>query len=190
MKQFQRKRWWVLALLVVLCLLLAWLFWPDRQLARAQQLQKELSDQTENRLTGEERRQKWREFREARNKLSSQQRRKLGDDRRKRRNEAMSRYARMSKEEKNRYIDEQIQRMEQRRQAGGLGQGGREGNRGGGNQDGNGESSGPPSSGSRDARRQQWLDDSTPTERAQIAEYFHDLFLRRQQFGMGGGRMR
>jgi hypothetical protein len=184
MNQFRRKRWWLLALLVLILVAGLWLFWPDRQLARAQQLQKELSDQTENRLTGEERRQKAREFREARKKLSPEQRRKLDDERRKRRRAAMERYARMSKEEKTRHLDDQINRMEQRRQSGGFGQG----NRGAsGDQNGTGNGSGGPSSGSRDTRRQDWLDDTNPAERAQLAQYFHDLFLRRQQFGMGGG---
>jgi hypothetical protein len=189
MKQSRRKRRWLLALLLLLlCGGACWCAWPDARLAQARRLQQELSDPASRNLPEEERREKWRALREASKQLSPAQRQKLRADSRKRRQAEMARYFRMSEEEKARYLDEQIARMEkmrQDRQARGADQA-----RGAGRSAGQTPSAGDPAPSdsrtvsTRDERRQDRLDATTPAERAQFTQYFHDLNERRAQLGL------
>jgi hypothetical protein len=95
----------------------------------------------------------------------------------------------MSPKDKTRHLDRMIKEMEQRRQARQAQGGGRgQGPPGGG-------PNGPwgprdRSASSRDASRQERLDNTTPAERAQMTQFFRDLNARRQQLGLptGGGR--
>jgi hypothetical protein len=136
MIEFNRKRRWLLALLVVLLagLTLLWA-WPDRNLAKVKQLQSELRDPAAKSMTPEQRRDKRRELREATAKLSPAQRQKMSNERGQRRREEISRYFRLSPQDKVRHLDQQIQQMAQRRLAGqggfGPGGGGGGGGRGG-----------------------------------------------------------
>lgn len=205
MNLLKKKSVLALAMLIVV-VLLAWLFWPDRKLAQAKALQNELFSPEAKKLSPEQRREKWQEYRGLREKLTPEQKNALSADARKRRQEEMSRYFAMSPEEKTRHLDEQIRRMEKFRQAmqgnGGPGKGG--GNRGapgsparGGNSPGgwgaaNGIAPGQqaePGKGdrsveARDRRRQEFLDSSTPAERAQFTQYRRDLNARRAQLGL------
>ena len=119
MNQRKRKKRWLLLALLLLLLggTVGWSAWPDRRLAQAKQLQQELLDPASRNLPAEERREKWRTLRETTKQLSPAQRQKLQAESRKRRQAEMARYFQMSAEDKARYLDEQIARMEQRRQA-------------------------------------------------------------------------
>jgi hypothetical protein len=114
---------------------------------------------------------------------------------RKRRQAEMKRYFTMSQEDRNRYLDERINQMEQGRQArqgqgrggpGGTGAGGTFGAAPGG---GNGQE--PPGNNreARDQRRMEMLDGTTPAERGEWTEFRKELNARRAQLGLptGGG---
>src|SRR5262249_46742126 len=155
------RRWLALLGLLLLALLIAWLAWPDRSFAKAKQLQKELSDPKAREMSSEERRAKWRDYRETEKRLSPAQRQKLRGEANKRRQAEMARYFRMSPQDKARYLDEQIKRGEQMRQrwqqqGGPGGPGGQPGGAGGAGQ---ARRDGP--SGSRDDRRRERLDMTT-----------------------------
>jgi hypothetical protein len=191
MNRLKRKRWLLLALLLLLLAALGWVLWPNRALAKVRQMQKELADPAARNLSAEERRQKRLALRAAAAKLSAAQRAQLRAEARKRRLAAMHRYFALSAADRERYLDEQIQRAEQRRQAAaangqgrGFGAGGRAG--GGGAADAS-ATGGTPTPGSRDERRQDRLDSTTPAERAEMTQFFRDLNARRQQLGLGGG---
>ena len=176
-----------LALLLLLLLLfgfgIARLAWPDRKLAAAMAMRRELSSPASRALPGEERREKWLALREAEKRLSPAQRRELSAESRKRRQAEMAKYFRMSRADKTRFLDEQIRRTQRpgsqaSASGGGSGPGQRTdgGTRGG-------------SDAQRDERRRERLDSTTPAERAQMAQFFRDLAARRSQLGlpMGGG---
>jgi hypothetical protein len=140
-------------------------------------------------LSEEERREAWRKMREEVGKLSPRQRAGLREDRRKASRERLASFFKMSPAEKQAYLDEQIDRMEEMRKRW-QSQGGQRGN-GPGGPPGDRRSLSPEE---RNQRRKNWLDQTTPEERAQRAEFFKALSLRRQQRGLtgwgfpGGGR--
>jgi hypothetical protein len=183
-----KKHWkrWLAVPLLLLVVVLAWLFWPDRRLAQAKALQKELFSPAARDMSEEQRRQKWQQYRQLTEKLSAAQRDQLAQEARKRRQAEMGRYFAMSPAEKTKYLDDQIRRMEQarkQREANGQGSGGA----GGGQQQGGSgarQGSGDRSAASRDQSRQQRLDSSTPAERALVAQYRKDLGARRAQLGL------
>jgi hypothetical protein len=163
------------ALVVLLIVLGVWLFRPDPQMAKVKALQQELSA-----AGGADRRQKWQQLGEELRKLTPGQRQALRGDFRKRRQEQLSRYFTLSKEEKTRWLDEQINRMEAMRRSG-------QANGRGGN------GPNPPVPGGRnlspderEQRRRTMLDQTTPEERAQRDQFLHDLNARRLQRGLGG----
>jgi hypothetical protein len=184
----KRKRWLLLALLLLLLSgALGWYARRDDRLDRARALQKELTNQASRNLPPEQRRQKWRDYRAARGQLSAAQRQELMAEARKRRQAQMARYFRMSQQDRTRYLDDQIQRMEKARQAwqarggsGGAGTG--TGTTG----QGTGETS-QRTAASRDERRQERLDSTTPAERAQFVQFMKDLNTRRAQLGLPAG---
>src|SRR5262249_40189886 len=140
MKNMTRKRWAAVAAAVVLVLLgavAAWAFWPNPELARAKALRKDLSGEAGRKLAPEDRRQKWEECRAAQEELSPDRGKEVWEEARKERQAEIDRYFKMSKEEKVRWLDQQIDRMESMRrqwQANGGGPGGqqRQGNGPGG----------------------------------------------------------
>jgi hypothetical protein len=106
---------------------------------------------------------------------------------RKKREKELERYAKLSKDEKNKFLDDRIDQMEAlraswQRQNGGNGAGGPSPpagapteNRGGGanlSQD------------EREHRRKEWLDSTTPEQRALRDQFFKDLQARRAQRGL------
>jgi hypothetical protein len=197
MQKPNRKRWLSLTALALLLLGGAlWFFWPSRQVARAKGLQEELFSPAARNLSPEQRREKFRELREARNALTPAQRRELSKEMQKRRQAEISKYFKMSAAEKARYLDDRIRQMEQRRQA----RQGRNGGAGGGPGGGPGGSAaaaggpqrgGPPrdrSPSERDSWRQERLDSTTPGERAQFTQFMKDLNARRAQLGLPTGR--
>jgi hypothetical protein len=202
------KRWALLALLAIVVALVSAAgvrsYRANRQLAQVKQMQKELFSPETRGLSPEERREKFQNLRELQKGLTQAQRDALMAEARKRRQEQMNRYFAMSQAEKTRHLDEQIQRMEERRrqfQANAAQRGGSPG--GGPNGRGPGGAGGPGQPGApdrsvatRDRERQARLDSTSPTERAQFTQYMKDLNARRTQLGLppggpggpGGGR--
>src|SRR3954451_363986 len=113
-----KKHWkrWLLLLSLLLLVLLAWLLWPDRRMAQAKALQKELTGPNGKSLSSEQRKQKWQEYRKLTQKMTAAQRDELSSESRKRRQQEMAKYFAMSQSDKNRYLDERIRASESRRQ--------------------------------------------------------------------------
>ena len=189
-----RNRRRLLALLLLLLLLLgsglAGYAWPDRKLAAAKAMRKELFSPAARALPGEERRAKWHA--PCARRRSSSRRRSGGSyprRSRKRRQAEMAKYFRMSQADKTRFLDEQIRRMQRAGAAGGRvrrRQGRCQRRAGAGRPDGGSRGDRPAE---RDERRRERLDSTTPAERAQMTQFFRDLSARRSQLGMpmGGG---
>jgi hypothetical protein len=182
MKMPTRKRMVTAAAVLAALLigLLLWHFRPDPQVARARELARAASENVDP----AERRRRWEEFNRAQRQLSPAQRREVFGDFRKRRQAELDRYFKMSKAEKTRWLDQQIDRMEQLRRAG----------QANGRPPGQGRPpgpGGPPGQGrpnlsaeDRENRRKQRLDSTTPEERAQRDQIRKDLALRRAQRGL------
>src|SRR5687767_14349563 len=113
-----KKHWkrWLSLLSLLLLVLLAWLLWPDRRLAQAKALQRELSGPASRSLTPEQRREKWQQYRKLTEKMTAAQKDALAAESRKRQNQEMARYFAMSQADKTRYLDERIKGMEKMRQ--------------------------------------------------------------------------
>jgi hypothetical protein len=188
MKKPTRKQALVLVGLLLLLLLAgaATHRWRrDRQVARAKELQRELFGQEGRNLSPEERGQKRQELRQVRQKMTPAQRRELTAEMRKRQRERMARYFALSAAEKEHYLDDQIQRMEEARQARQAAGGGPPGSSGGGGPPGGEQRGGwGRSAAERDQRRQARLDSTTPEERAQFTQFMRDLSARRAQLGL------
>jgi hypothetical protein len=180
----RKRRYSVAALLFLLLLLLTWLLWPDPRLAKAAELQKQLFGPEAKKLSDQERRQRFQEYRDLTKGMSSSQRRQLSSARSREKQREIASYFGMSQADKTRYLDNQIRRDQSRQ---GRGQAGGQGKAKGG--------SGAPARGSsspqdRDKRRQGFLDGSSPAERAMMSRFRQDLNARRAQLGLAGGRPR
>jgi hypothetical protein len=151
-----------------------WHFWPNRHLARAQELRGQLAGDAGRSLSAEERRELWSQLRAEAKKLSPEERRNLWREQQQKR---MKEYFALSGQEKVAFLDAQINRMEQWRreqaQAGGDGA------------PAWGQQKRFLSPEDRDKRRRERLDLTTPEERAMRHEFFKDLQARRQQRGLG-----
>jgi hypothetical protein len=181
------KKQWTLAAAVLLLLLLglgAWRLRPDPDVEKVKSLRQELFEKG-GKMSAEERRSKWHELREAGRRLTPGQRRALRDDFRKRRKQQLERYFTLSAEDKEKMLDQLIDRMEARRRQwqqnranSAAGQNGQERTgRGGWSR---------LSAEERDQRRRQWLDSTTPEERSQRDQFWKDLRSRMNQRGLGG----
>ena len=163
--------------IVGLVLVLIWLLWPDRQLARVRALQRDLANEA---LPQEERDKKRSELRQAMGNLSQAQRREMFADGRQRGNQEMERYHNLTPAEKKKYLDQMIdrqQQMQQRQQqptAAPPGAGQRPGN----------QNRPPSTADDRERRRQQQLDHSTPRERELRDQFRRDMEDRRKQRGL------
>jgi hypothetical protein len=158
-------------LTVLLAILVAlWYFWPNRNLARARELQLQLAGEAGRHLPADQRRELWGQLRATMAKLSSEQRRDLF---RGSREQEMKAYFALPPKEKVAYLDRHINRMQQRSKQAGP--------------------KGPPQKtlGKRPSNpeeREKWrklrLDRSTPEQRAMRSEFFKDLQARRRQRGL------
>ena len=149
-----------------------WYLRPDPQFVKVMELREKLTSEEARGLPREQRRELWREFRQEAEKLSPEQRRQLWADRAKRFQERQERFSKASRKERLAMLDEQIKREQDfRRNA--ANQGWTGGNWGG--------SSTPED---RERRRRQWLDNTTPEQRALMAEFRQQLQQRRQQLGL------
>jgi hypothetical protein len=193
-----RKRWLLAAAVLLLLLtgLGAWYFWPNAQMARVKEMRQQLLGEAGRKLSPSERRQKWEALRKEQEKLSAAQRKQLGEEARKRRRQEVERYSTLSKADKVKWLDEQIDRMEaarRERQAGGGGNGGGRGGAGGGPgqggapfANGNWPGGGNLSAADRERLRKERLDSTTPEERAQFDQLRKDMAARRAQRGLSG----
>jgi len=177
--------------------LLVWLLWPNRNLARVRALQGELFSEAGKALSPEQRQARFAELRTATRNLSSSQRQELSMDGMRREADRMAHYAKMSPQEKRKYLDEQInrqeemrRRMQQQQKANGARPAGAPAGRGGpaiagppGGAGGRGNRP-PPSPEQKENRRKQMLDRTTPEFRAHTDQYRRDLEARRQQRGL------
>jgi hypothetical protein len=168
-----------IALGSILLLVLVWLLWPDRSLARVRSLRSELADKA---LAPDQRDAKAKQLREAMQKLTPDQRNALFADGRKRASDEMERYHQLSPAEKRKYMDQQINRQEEitRRMQQGQPNGQQRppgfGGPGGQNR--------PQTSDDRERRRQQRLDDSSPRERELRDQFRRDMEQRRRERGL------
>ena len=182
-----------IALGSILLLLLVWLLWPDRTLAKVRALRGDLADKS---ISPEEREAKAQQLRSAMQSLTPEQRNQLMADGRRRATEEMERYHALAAADKKKYLDQQIkrmeemrQRMQQQQQAGAANAGPRPSGAGSfGNPQG-----GPQTPEDRERRRQQRLDNTTPRERELRDQFRKDMESRRRELGLppmgqGGGR--
>src|ERR1043166_1184921 len=103
-----RRRSIVLGL--ILALILVWLLWPDRSLAKARALRDELASGA---VPPDVRDAKVKELRDTMQKMSPEQRSAMFADQRRRASEQMERYFEMSPAEKKKYLDQMIDRQQQ-----------------------------------------------------------------------------
>src|SRR5438067_11866678 len=96
----RRIGWTALGIVLVL---LVWLLWPNRNLARVRALQGELFGDAGKALSPEQRQARFAELRAATRNLSQAQRQELAQDGMRREQERMKHYAQMSQAEKRRY---------------------------------------------------------------------------------------
>ena len=188
MKNKVIRRVVIVAVVVFAVAMIVWFFWPDR-LARAKEMREELMGPNARQMDPDERRARWQEFNRQQRDLSPAERKELWADVRQKQQEQMDRYFAMSPAEKQKYLDDQINRAEEARKK-------REAARAA-----QGSANVPPpnptfasgnprSQEDRERLRKERLDDSTPEERAQRDQYFKDLQARRAQRGLPpiGGR--
>src|SRR2546422_734276 len=113
MNAFRTRRRALVALgllgIVAVLLWALWLHRPNPHRVRAKELQQQLASEQARKLSSEQRRALMGQFRAALEKLPSQQRRDLF---REQKQKDIKKYFAMSKMEKQRYLDSQIDRME------------------------------------------------------------------------------
>jgi hypothetical protein len=192
MSKMTKKRWLAAVVVLLIAAGTVWAFWPDGRLAKAKTLQKELFSPEARNLSPEQRKQKWQELRDVRKQLSPGQKEALGAEMRKKRQADMARYFSMSPKEKEKHLDAIINKQEQMKKAW-QGKGG-PGKAPAGLAQGGPRDKSPKG---RDDRRQRFLDNSTPAERAQVNQFMKDLKDRRAKRGLpafgpprGGGPLR
>lgn len=179
----------VVLLLLLLCGLGWWFVIRKHQLENVRQLQAEAFDRE---LGDEERREKFREFKDAYDQLSESQRRDLRRERSHRMQGRMTEhihaYFELPKVKRIAFLDKQINEMEKKRRASSNRErGGDRRGRGGapGFERGNREAT---SKADRQERRDRFkrgfLDHTTPQQRAEMAEYMEALRERREERGL------
>jgi hypothetical protein len=183
-----RRRWrWLLALLLLLFGLggVVWATRPNPHLARARELQKELANAKS--LPPDQRKARFEQFRNEVKQLTDDQKAELFAPMREKQKAEMDRYFAMSPQQKIRYLDDRIDRMEKMRKdreknGGGLGGFGPGGTGGGPGARGPGGTTRTPEE--IEKRRKQFLENTTPEERAKMDQFRHDLDARRRQRGL------
>ena len=180
----KRRRAWLLALLL---LLLGYggyrMARADPRLAEYRGLRQELFSEEGKNLPAEERAAKFQALRDLGKNLSPEARQQLTAEGQKRFEDELRRYHALAPQEKVRYLDERINRMEQARQnRPPNANGGPPGANAGG--PGRGDRGASLSAEEREKRRKQRLDSTTPEFRALRDQFFRDMQARRQQRGL------
>lgn len=168
------QKWWTAAVVLVALGLAAWWFWSGDDLARMKALQAQMRDDS---LSDDARRALFQQFREGMRGLSREEREQLfaglG-----RRGPNLDEFFALPPKQRTAFLDREINKSEQRRRQmqaqGPRGNQGPPGGFGGGNR----------SSAEREAARKRRLDDSSPEDRAQRAEYRRLMDERRTARGM------
>jgi hypothetical protein len=204
---FNRKHWLIAALVLLLFLggAGAWYFRSDDSVEKIKQMGKELFE-NRSKLSREERREKFREFRNEVEKLSPEQRRELGAERRQQETERLKKYFSMSPEDKEKDLDKRIDQMQamrerreadrerrQQERAARAEAGGESKEKKDSNQEGDANNRwgrrGKLSAEERLQKMRSRLDSTTAEERGMRYQFFHDLRARMGQRGMSmGGR--
>jgi hypothetical protein len=199
----------VLGLIVIAILFFGWRFarevQANREVNRVRELRDQLTGEKGKSLSREERRKGWKKLRQEMAALTPKQREALFADRRKQMRDRLAAFFKMSPEEKMAQLDKDIERgeeMRKRMESGDFagGKRGKSGQSQSGPGGGPGAGFGAPGERQkltpeqRENRRKQFLDSTTPEERAQRSEYFKLLSQRRKELGLpafgfpGGGR--
>lgn len=193
MSFFKNRKHWVLALVVLL--LTAGIAWAMRgyqsrkQLAKVKEMGSQLMSADAQKLSPQERRSKWGEFRKESEKLSPAQKESLSQERRQAAQNSLKEFFKLPKKEQNAKLDRDIKQGEARRrefekmsaqQGGNAARGGQRGQR-------------MLDPDKRDQRARSMLDRTNPEERAMRTEYRRLIGERRRQLGLpprngGGGR--
>jgi hypothetical protein len=188
-----RRRWRRRAAILFLVLGLAGLAWavrPDPHLARARVLQQQLFGPQAKALSADERKARFAEFRGEVKRLSASQKWELSAPMRERQKVEMDRYFALPSKEKVKYLDERIDRSEKARkeweQKGKRAKGGPPGGFAGGpgGNKGGGPGAGPRSAEEIEKRRKQFLERTTPEERAKRDLFRKEMNDRRRQRGL------
>jgi hypothetical protein len=177
MNESERKhRYLYVAIGLVMVLLAVGLFFRlrrDANLRHVRDLQRAMAN-----ASLQEREPMRQQFRDAMQRLAPSQRQALGEEGRRRFEQSIVNYTKLSKEEKARYLDQQIDRMQQFQRP-----------------QNNNTFAAPPqnrppsSSQDRERRRRERLDHSTPEFRAAMDQFRKDMEARRNQRGLPpGGR--
>lgn len=197
------KRIWIAGAVVATLLIaggLTWALYPreSKYVVQAQELMAKMQDEN---LSQEDRQQLWQQFRELRESVPDDQReevfRAAGEPWRRQFESRMREFASLPENERNAFLDQDIDRMEtMRRQfeermragggergpGGGFG-GGPGGPGGGGNAEGR-QGRGNWTDETRTDRRRRRLDNTTPEQRAHMTEYFRAMNERRVERGL------
>lgn len=195
----KRKRITAAALLSLLILAIGvwWFgFRKDQQVESVRQLQADAFNEKTRDLPEEQRREKFRQFREAYGQLSESQRREIRKEQSRgmqgRMTGQIHTYFELPNAKRIAFLDKQINEMEKRRrESAKRGNSGRErgpGSRGGTESRGRGSRETKPSEGDREDRRDRrkrgYLDGTTPQQRAEMAEFMDALRERREERGL------
>jgi hypothetical protein len=214
-----RRRWLGRAIVIAAVGTLGWLIWlgvgalrGDPNVAKAVELRDKLLSEQAKDMSRDERRELWGQYRDIREQLTPKQRYEMDKDRNKSRAERLHEFFQKTPEEQAEELNRIIDRMEERRRqwaerGGGFGGGGPGGGPGGGGQGGaqgangaggGGAGQGQGQNGGRwgggggngDARRRDFLDSTTPQERAEMGAFREMMRQAMQQRGInpGGGR--
>jgi hypothetical protein len=186
------RRWAAFLLLLLAVGGLVWAVRPDPHLARAQALQKELFGPDGKSLSREERKARFAEFRDQVKHLTDDQKWELGAPMREKQKASMDRYFAMAPAEKTSYLDGLIDRSEKMRQE--WQKKGGKGDRAKGGPPANFAASGSKAGGAKggrprspdeiNQRRKQFLDRTTPEDRAKMDRFRKDMADRRKQRGL------
>jgi hypothetical protein len=212
---FDRLNKRVVAIAAAMVLILACVLWavtrsrPDPQVAKVEQMQAELGDES---ATPEQRRERFQQLRQEVEKLAPQQREQMFARFMQQRDAELQKkvaeYFKLSKQDRLAYLDKEIARMDEFRgggrprsakSSGKNGGGGGSGGRGAPDADaksGPPPGNGPPPGGGgpggwrglnasqRSQAKRARLDQSTPEERGQRTAYFKDMTQRRAELGL------
>lgn len=174
------------ALAVAALVMLAGVVWAvrgyraHRQLAKVQAMGQQLREARQ--LSPAERQVQWAAFRKEVDKLTPRQRQELFAQRRKASTDRLRQFLKMNKREQQAKLDQDIKRMEQRRQE--FAKMGNNQARMGSGANWNNRPINRLDPDQRDERARRRLDNSTPEERAAHSEYRQLLDQRRQQLGL------
>jgi hypothetical protein len=167
----------IVGVILILVIFLWWFFRPSAQMTKVQAMRRDLFAESNGKLSPQELRERFESLRKEQAKLTPAERKKLAAEARKRRKADLEHYSTLTKAEKNKLLDDRIDRMEaMRKQMQGANANGR------GSQGTGGPGRNPDD---RERWRKEMLDSTTPEERAQMDQFRKDMQARRALRGLG-----